>query len=233
MKINCFQHVTFEGLGFIADWVNERGYDLSVTKLYDNEKIPNLENYDTLIIMGGSMSVHDEDIFPWLKDEKAYIRKAIKAKKHVLGVCLGAQLIAEALGGKVTKMPAKEIGWFPIAWHDAAMGNSVISGLNPAMNVFHWHGEEFSIPDGAISLASSKACANQAFLYSCRVLGLQFHLEMAEENIEELIKNCEADFTSGVLQNVQTEEIIREKSFYAAACRRALFRILDNWLTDL
>lgn len=229
MKIHYFQHVGFEGLGLIADWVQERGHDISETKFYDGHALPATGSYDALIIMGGSMSVHDENEYPWLKDEKEHIKQAIKSGKPILGICLGAQLIAEALGAKISPAPAKEIGWFPIAWSDAAMGHRLISGLNPAMSVFHWHGEQFSIPNGAIPLASSKACANQAFLYQDRILGLQFHLEMDEDAIENIIRNCGSEITSPST-SVQSQKTIKENIKNIAPCKRALFSILDNWL---
>jgi GMP synthase (glutamine-hydrolysing) len=230
MKIHYFQHIPFEGLGLIKDWADDRGHKLSATKFYKKHTLPNVDDYDALIIMGGSMSVHDEKIYPWLKEEKKYIKQAIKAGKSILGVCLGAQLIADVLGAKISTAPVKEIGWFPIAWSDAAMGHKIIAGLNPAMNVFHWHGEQFAIPDGTVHLASSKACANQAFLYGNKILGLQFHLEMDEEAIEKIIDNCGNEI-SAPSPTIQSAETIKEKIANTAACERTLFRILDNWLS--
>jgi GMP synthase-like glutamine amidotransferase len=210
MKIHYFQHVRFEGLGLVEDWAKARGHNLSATKFYEEHTIPDTNDYDALLIMGGSMSVHDVNIYPWLEGEKNHIKKAIKAEKHVLGVCLGAQLIADVLGAKVSKASDKEIGWFPIAWNDAAMGHKIIAGLNPAMNVFHWHGEQFGIPENAIHLASSKACANQAFLYKEKVLGLQFHLEMNEVAIDKIIENC-GDEIAIPSPTVQSAKPIKEK----------------------
>lgn len=229
MIIHYFQHVDFEGLGLIEDWAKERGHQLSATKFYEDYTITDINSYDALVIMGGPMSVHDGSVYPWLKEEKRHISQAIQTGKPVLGVCLGAQLIADVLGAKVTNAPVKEIGWFPIAWSDAAMGDKIISGLNPAMNVFHWHGEQFEIPKGAIHLASSKACFNQAFLYNEKVLGLQFHLEMNEAAIDKIIANCGSEIATPS-PTIQSAEIIKEKIASIAACERALFRLLDNWL---
>ncbi len=229
MKIHYFQHVHFEGLGLIKDWADTRGHKLSATKFYEKHTIPNVDDYDALIIMGGSMSVHDEKIYQWLNDEKKHLKQAIKAGKPILGVCLGAQLIADVLGAKISPAPVKEIGWFPIAWSDVAMGNKIIAGLNPAMSVFHWHGEQFAIPDGATHLASSKACTNQAFLFGDRILGLQFHLEMNEKSIDTIIANCGNEI-SAPSPTIQSEKVIKEKIANTASCERALFRMLDNWL---
>ncbi|MEZ5690452.1 MAG: type 1 glutamine amidotransferase [Rickettsiales bacterium] len=229
MKIHYFQHVDFEEPALINTWAEQQEHRLSYTKLYNGEQLPDISEYDALVIMGGSMSVHDEDKYKWLKPEKEHLKQAIKEKKHILGICLGAQLIAESLGAKIAKMSEKEIGWFPIAWQDAAMGNPLISGINLVMSVFHWHGEEFSIPDGAIHLASSKACANQAFLYNGNVLGLQFHLEMDENAIDRIIKNCGDELTE-TGGSIQQAEIIKQKSTNIASCERALFSILDKWI---
>ena len=230
MKIHYFQHVPFEGLGMIEDWAKARGLNISATRFYEKHTIPNIDDYDALVIMGGPMSVHDEGIYPWLSEEKKHIKQAIKAGKYILGVCLGAQLIADVLGTKVSNAPVKEIGWFPIAWSDAAMGHKIISGLNPAMNVFHWHGEQFEIPKGAVHLASSKTCKTQAFLYNEKVLGLQFHLEMNETAIEKIIENC-GDEIATPSPTIQSAEIIKEKLGDIAACQTALYKILDNWLS--
>ncbi len=229
MKIHYFQHVEFESLGLIAGWVEAGGYSISSTKFYEEYSMPDVADYDALIIMGGSMSVHDEEIYGWLAEEKKHISQAIKAGKPVLGVCLGAQLIADVLGAEISTTTAKEIGWFPIAWSDAAMGNKIIAGLNSAMNVFHWHGEQFTIPEGAIHLASSKTCSNQAFLYGNNVLGLQFHLEMNEVAIEELIKNCDDEIATST-PTIQSAKEIRENIKNIPSCRSALFMMLDNWL---
>ncbi len=214
----------------IADWAQMKEYKIAVTKFYENDAIPDLSAYDALVVMGGPMSIHDEAIYPWLADEKKHISNAINAGKRILGICLGAQLIADVLKAKVFPAPAKEIGWFPIAWRDEAMGNKLLSGINAAMNVFHWHGEQFTIPDGAIHLASSKACTNQAFLYKERVLGLQFHLEMDEASIENIIKNCTNEL-GAISESIQTAEKIRENNRNIFACKTALFKLLDNWIS--
>jgi len=231
MKIHYFQHVHFEGLALIENWAEDRGHVLSATKFYEEHAIPSVDDYDALIIMGGPMSVHDGGTYPWLVEEKKHIKQAIEAGKHIFGVCLGAQLIADVLGAKISNAPVKEIGWFPIAWSDGAMGHKIISGLNPAMTVFHWHGEQFEIPKGAIHLASSKACETQAFLYKEKVLGLQFHLEMNETAIDKIIENCGNEIATPS-PTIQSQEIIKEKIANIAACERALFKLLDNFLSS-
>src|SRR5690606_34973423 len=138
MRIHYFQHELFEGLGMIADWATKHGHTLTRTAFYEPEAtLPDLQDYDALIVMGGSMGVYDEYRLPWLKAEKAHIRAAIDADKYVLGICLGAQLLASSLGAKVAPHTHKEIGWFPVAMTDTGATHRLLSGLNSAMNVFH------------------------------------------------------------------------------------------------
>ena len=161
--------------------VRKKGYSLRTIALFDNEPLPSTADFDGLIIMGGPMSIHDEDIYPWLRAEKTLITAAIREGKKVLGICLGAQLIAAVSGARVYPNPQKEIGFWPVRWMEAA-------GKGRAEEVvFHWHGETFDLPAGAVLLASTKACVNQAFLLGGRVLGVQFHPEVTPEIIRAMI----------------------------------------------
>ncbi len=185
MRIHWFQHVPFEGLGSIEHWIKSRGYSLRHTPFFHSSTLPALEDFDFLIIMGGPMSVRGEDQFPWLIPEKQLIRRAIEAGKRVLGVCLGAQLIASALGARVFPCPQKEIGWFPI--RGVASPDETLFRFPEQEVVFHWHGETFELPAGAQRLAESEGCANQAFQIGKTVVGLQFHLETTPEAAQELV----------------------------------------------
>lgn len=228
MKIRYFQHVPFEDLGMIADWAKECGHILSGTAFYETgaSSLPAMADYDALIVMGGPMGIYDEDVYPWLAEEKCHIRAAIEAGKHVLGICLGAQLIAASLDAKVAPHIHKEIGWFPVAVEDIAMAHPILSGLNSAMTVFHWHGDRFELPEGSLHLMSSAACDNQAFLYGARVLGLQFHLEMDEYAIDSIIQACGHELVEG--KWIQSAETIRQKTAVHHT-RHALFNLLNNW----
>lgn len=190
MRIHYLQHVPFEGLGSMEEWFVERRHTLSATHLYSGEQLPEQNSFDWLVVMGGPMGVADEGQHPWLKPEKHFIRTAIDSGKPVLGICLGAQLIADALGAAVTGNPQREIGWFPITVTEDARTTTIGKILADNPEVFHWHGDRFAIPEGATSLAASEACDNQGFLYDNRVLGLQFHLETTELSARELILNC-------------------------------------------
>ena len=189
MNIHYLQHVPFEGLGSMEPALKASGHQLSSSHLYENQLFPALEEIDWLIIMGGPMGIHDEAEYPWLKPEIEFIQQAIEAGKTVLGICLGAQLIAAALGAHVYKNSHKEIGWFKIYLNPEADTIVLASAIPQQAEVFHWHGDTFDIPAGSKPLASSNACQNQGFIFDNRVVGLQFHLETTLELIQNLINN--------------------------------------------
>lgn len=187
MKVHVFQHAPFEGLGSIGFWLDARGAEVSYTRCFAGDPIPALAGFDMVIAMGGPMSVNDEEDLPWLKDEKLAIRDAIARDIPVLGVCLGAQLIACALGARVYRNALKEIGWFPIR---AVTPSEPSFGFPSECNVFHWHGETFELPESATLLARSEACEHQAFQVKRNVIGLQFHLEMTPDSALAMVENC-------------------------------------------
>jgi GMP synthase-like glutamine amidotransferase len=203
VRVHYLQHVPFEGIGSIAAWLDARGVEPTGTRFDHGEALPPLADVDWLVVMGGPMSVNDEDLHPWLAAEKAFLREAIRAGKRVLGICLGAQLIASALGARVHPNAVKEIGWHPIAPMPGTGGDAAF-GFPPDTLAFHWHGETFDLPAGAVQLARSAGCEHQAFGIGARVLGLQFHLETTPESARALVENCRADLTPGPY--VQSEE---------------------------
>lgn len=192
MRAHYLQHVPFEGLGSIEPWLLARGCEITATRFYeDSGGLPRLEEIDLLVVMGGPMSVNDEAAWPWLVREKAFVREAIAAGKPVLGICLGAQMIASALGAKVYPNSEKEIGWFPI---EAVPGEVADLFHFPSQAaVFHWHGETFDLPEGAVRLARSTGCENQAFQLGPRAIGLQFHLETTPQSAREIVSHCRAE----------------------------------------
>jgi len=204
MRVHYLQHVVFEGPASIERWAISRGHTLTATKYYENDVLPTLEPIDCLIILGGPMNVYEDGRYPWLKQEKAFIRCAIELDKAVLGICLGAQLIADALGAKVYRGEYKEIGWFPIYFTPAARQAEIFDFLPEQMHVFHWHGDTWRHPEQAVHLARSAGCANQAFLYKRRVIGLQFHLESTRESVQQLVQHC-------------GDELVRDKYVQGAA----------------
>ena len=209
MRAHYLQHVPFEGLGSIEPWLGSNAYEITNTPFFKSAELPDIDKIDLLIVMGGPMSVNDENVFPWLILEKQFIRDVIKSGKPVLGVCLGAQLIANAMGAKVYRNSVKEIGWFPVQCV-SSIGSSTFS-LPASVEVFHWHGETFDLPSGAIRLARSEVCENQAFQLGRTVIGLQFHLETTPESAREIVFNCRDELISS--RYVQTErQILSAKS---------------------
>lgn len=204
MRAHYLQHVPFEGLGMIESWLIEEEYEVTSTRFFESDNLPNPDQINFLIILGGPMSVNEEKKFPWLAKEKRFIRKIVDSGKPVLGICLGAQLIANALGSKVYSNHEKEIGWFPLSGFS---GDEPYRFLFPTyFEAFHWHGETFDLPDEAILLASSEACKNQAFQINHNVIGLQFHLEMTPMSIRQIITNCRNELIPS--RYIQSEEKI-------------------------
>lgn len=174
MRVHVLQHTAPEGLGSIEAWLLARQAAISTTRFFAGDALPPAQGFDLVIALGGPMSVNDEAALPWLVAEKAFLREVMAAGTAVLGICLGAQLIASALGARVYPNAQKEIGWFPVQGLPGA-GDSF--AFPAEAQVFHWHGETFDLPAGARLLASSEACVNQAFQLGRHILGLQFHLE--------------------------------------------------------
>lgn len=207
MRIHSLQHVVFEDIGSMASDLKRRGYSLNSTHWYLGEQAPSLNSFDALIVMGGPMGIYDEAIYPWLAEEKQLIKAAIEAGKIVLGICLGAQLIADALGAKVTRNPHKEIGWLPIYAHLSAAEHPLAQLLSTPTAVFHWHGDTFALPPNATALAYSDACAQQAFCLGDKVYGFQFHLETTPTSAQALIQHCSADI-DGSCYTQNAEQIL-------------------------
>jgi GMP synthase (glutamine-hydrolysing) len=224
MRLHYLQHVPFEDAANIAVWAAERGDQVNRTLLYEGEPLPEFAAVDWLAVMGGPMGVHDEDAHPWLAGEKQFLRRAIEARIPILGICLGAQLIAEALGGAVTKGPHREIGWYPVTLTSEALGEPLLDGFPERLTAFHWHGDTFSLPPGAVHLARSEACENQAFLYGDRVLGLQFHLDYHVEAIGRMIACCPDALTAGPFVQADREALCDPHR--VENTKRLLYRLL-------
>ncbi|MGE4559266.1 MAG: type 1 glutamine amidotransferase [Desulfobulbus sp.] len=197
MRIHGLQHVAFEGLGHIGKWIADQGHSLTLTRLYAGESLPDPADFDRLVIMGGPMNIYEDDRYPWLAGERAFIRRAVAGGKSAVGICLGAQLLADALGSKVFSGAHKEIGWLPIRVTEAGRQSKLFRGLPAEPVVFHWHGDTFDVPQGAVHLAESEGCRSQAFLFEDRILGLQFHLESTPETVREILAHCGDELVSG------------------------------------
>jgi GMP synthase-like glutamine amidotransferase len=230
LRIHYLQHVPFEGLGSIAEWVSLHGHELTTTQFFTDSTFPELADIDWLIIMGGPMGVYDEEKYNWLVSEKRLIKKAIEADKTVIGICLGAQLIAKVLGANVYPNQYKEIGWFPIQLSEEAIEKKLFKGFDKKLTVFHWHGDTFDLPANAIRLASSEACKNQAFLYNEKVIGLQFHFEMTEPALKNMIENDNAELK--LLPFIQTAETILNNQNLIENNKQLLFKLLDRLASE-
>lgn len=204
MRAHCLQHVPFEGLGSIEAWLQDAGYKITSTLFYSLEELPNVDDIDLLVIMGGPMSVNDKNDYPWLEDEKKFIKSAIELGVPTLGICLGAQLIASSMGGEVYPNSVKEIGWFPI--QAAKSASDGVFEFPEEIEVFHWHGETFSLPLGAAIIAESEGCKNQAFQIGANVIGLQFHLETTPNSAQAIVENCRDELVEG--EYIQSAEEI-------------------------
>jgi GMP synthase-like glutamine amidotransferase len=208
LRIHALQHVPFEGLGHIGQWIAAQGHTLTLTRLYAGEALPRPDDFDRLVIMGGPMNIYEDDCYPWLIAERALIRAAIDSGKSAVGICLGAQLLADALGSPVFAGKHKEIGWWPVSLTEEGKSTGFFAGLPERPTVFHWHGDTFDIPVGAVHLAESEGCRGQAFLYDNRILGLQFHLESTPETVREILTHCGHELTPG--RYIQSEAQITD-----------------------
>ncbi|MEW8630062.1 MAG: gamma-glutamyl-gamma-aminobutyrate hydrolase family protein [Candidatus Thiodiazotropha sp.] len=222
MRAHYLQHVPFEGLGSIEDWLLLSGYEITATRFFESPDLPKLEEIDLLIVMGGPMSVNDEHAYPWLAKEKNFIRSVIDAGKPVLGICLGAQLIAASLGSEIYPNSVKEIGWFPISAVKSIPDS--LFRFPEETTVFHWHGETFDLPSGAVCTAKSKGCQNQAFQFGRKVIGLQFHLETTASSANAIVENCRDELVDG--EYIQTEKEILTAS-------HARYRTINRLMADI
>ena len=182
-KVLAFRHVPFEHLGRIADSLEKHAIACEYVDLYRGAALPDADAADGLIFMGGPMSANDD--LPYIRQELELINEAISRRLPILGVCLGSQLIAKALGARVYPNSVPEIGWYPVHWTAAAARDRLHQGLEAPETVFHWHGETFDLPPGAELLASSEACPNQAYRVGTNVYGLQYHLEVTPEMLDD------------------------------------------------
>ena len=231
MKVHVLQHVAFESIGSIQPWMDARGIAVSTSRLFEEPALPQPAELDWLIVMGGPMSVNDEKVHPWLAPEKKLIAQCVESGKTVLGICLGAQLIASALGARVFPNARKEIGWFPVRRPKSAQGSPASSGLArlfpEEVEVFHWHGDTFDLPHGAALFLESDACAHQAFSIGTRVVGLQFHLETTPQSASSLIAGSRREIVSSATIQTEAEMLARPERFLA------INRLMDSVLETL
>jgi len=226
MRVHYLQHVPFEDVANIATWAQEHRHAVTRTRLYEDEPLPDVGEIGLLAVMGGPMNVHQYRDYPWLRKEKTFLERAISVGVPILGVCLGAQLLADVLGAKLVQNPHVEIGWFPVRLTCASADSHLFKNLPAEFTAFHWHGDTFEIPPGAVRRAESDACANQAFEYAGRVVGLQFHLEYTADSIRAMLAHCGKELTSASF--IQTQEQVLAGFAHLAQMRELLFAFLDS-----
>lgn len=224
MRAHYLQHVPFEGLGSIETWLRDAKYEITNTRFYESDELPDIADIDLLVIMGGPMSVKDEQDYPWLVKEKKFIQRLIQTGKPTLGICLGAQLIATSMGGDVVPNSVKEIGWFPI--QATQTGNNRFFQFPKEIKVFHWHGETFNLPAEAIQIAKSKGCKNQAFQIGDNVIGLQFHLETTPSSAQAIVEHCRDELVEGTYIQLE-EKILTAPQEQYKAINKLMGKILE------
>ena len=223
MRIHCLQHVAFEPAGRIGAWADERGHEFAVTRLFAGEPLPELSTLDALVVMGGPMGVHDESEHPWMRGEKHLVGVALEAGRPVFGVCLGAQMIAHVSGARVYRNRFQEIGWFPVEATEVGVERLA---LPRRFDAFHFHGDTYQLPAGALNLAHTDACEQQMFMLGERVIGIQFHLEVAPDEIAAMLAAA-GELPAGPY--VQTAGRMTRAADACAESHRLLDAVLDRW----
>ena len=230
LRIHYLQHVAFEGLGYIQTWASHNDFSVSGTRFFEDKEFPGIDSLDCLIVLGGPMGVADDDRFPWLKPEKEFIQDAIEADKTVIGICLGAQILASILGATVYPALRKEIGWFPVHQTEVGLQHSLLEGIPSSFTAFHWHGDTFDLPTGTVHLLHTENCPHQAFLYDDRILGIQFHFEVTPVSVAQLTENCNDELVDGKF--IQDERTIIDRTIHYRELNRYMGMILDRLIAQ-
>jgi GMP synthase (glutamine-hydrolysing) len=207
-SVRAIQHVAGEGPGLIQVALEREGIAMEITRVDLGDPVPeDLGDAGGLVVLGGPMGVYEADRFPHLRNELRLVEAAMRAGAPVLGVCLGSQLVAAALGARVAPAPAKEIGWLSVTLKEAGAADALLGPLGASFTALHWHGDVFDLPDGATSLASSAKTRHQAFRHGDRTYGLLFHLEATSQQVEAMVRDCGDELADA---GVSAEELLAE-----------------------
>lgn len=225
MRVLLLKHFDFDDPSFFISWAGQHEAELTVLFPPNGFHAPSFDSFDLLIILGGPMSAYQDSEYPWLQSEKKFIREAVDRGKKVLGICLGAQMLADVLGGKVYRNQYKEIGWHQVMRNSTE--HPLLEGVPDEFYSFHWHGDCFDIPEGTVSLASSKACEQQAFAYGEHVLGLQFHLETTEGCMTTMLERWQHELVEAPW--IQKAGDILEQKDRTRDSKAILNQILSNY----
>jgi len=232
MKLLVFQHVAHEILGTLDPLLKAAGFRIRYVNFgREPHARPRLGSYDGLVILGGPMNCDQTDRYPHLTTEVEAIRAAIERDIPVLGICLGAQLIARALGATVTANPVKEIGWYDVTPTDSGKVDPLFSSFDGTEKIFQWHGDTFALPDGAIHLATSPSCSQQAFRYGDHVYGLQFHLEVDEQLIDRWLQTpVHVQEIRELGDRIHPESIIRDTQMHIRRSRQLAVSFFGRYI---
>ncbi|MGE0201563.1 MAG: type 1 glutamine amidotransferase [Candidatus Melainabacteria bacterium] len=232
MHVHVFQHLPYEGLGALSGWLEERGAFVTRTCFWEADATQNPPPpSDWLVVLGGSMGAYEEDRYPWLVTEKQWIREALQVGRRVLGICLGAQLLADVLGGKVFPHSMQEPGWIPVQRTAEASDHPLLAGVPDTLNVFHWHGDTFTLPPGASQLWRSAFCEQQAFVWNDQALGLQCHPEITPEMIADWTRLAKNDWVPS--DSMASREALLDAARNESACaalKNPFARLMENWM---
>jgi len=233
MRVLVLQHVAVEGPGVLEPLLTQRGWQLETVTLYTGAKLPQQpQRYQAILVMGGPMGVYDEAEYPFLQAENDFLQRAVAHGVPLLGICLGSQLLAKALGARVYRNPCKEIGWYTVDLTPAGCTDPLFTGVESPLLVFQWHGDAFDLPPGATALASSPLCQHQAFCYGDRVYGLLFHLELTPEIIRTWLATFREELAS-VRGYIDPERILADLPRYLTQYRQASTQVFTNLVERL
>ena len=227
MKVLVIQHVEDESLGYIEDILPDFGIDFEIVRMFEGEDLPNMDEFDVLIVLGGPMNVYEEDRYPYLIRLNDAIFKFVYENKPYLGFCLGAQLLAKALDAPVRKNRQREIGNFEVNLTEDGREDGLFSEFDVAFPVFQWHGDTFNIAKGAIKLAESKLCSNQAFRFK-NSYGVQFHLEVTPKMLEEWIEDYRCELND---EGIDPSSILSEFVGRVEVYKELLWQLLSNFFS--
>jgi GMP synthase (glutamine-hydrolysing) len=231
-KIYVLQHHPVENLGTIADALEGAALAWQYVRVHEGQRVPDdMKGAGGLIVMGGPMGVYQTDRYPWLRDEMALIEDSMKQNLPVLGICLGAQILAAALGGKVERNPnGKEIGWHPIRLEAAAKQDRLCCDLPETLTPFHWHGDIFELPAGAVSLASSEKTMCQAFRYGDKAYGFQFHFEVTRDGVAAMAAAFAKDLDR---EKIAPDKMIARAAEFTPALEKIADTVFSRWASPI
>ncbi len=229
--LRIFRHVANEGPGYLAEFLGQRGVPYEMVCIDQGDRVPEgIEDSAGLVFMGGSMSVNDP--LPWIAQELVLIRQAVAANLPVLGHCLGGQLISKALGGTVTANRVKEIGWYPVQSHESAITREWLAGLPTEFEVFHWHGETFTLPAGATPILRNEHCAQQGFVIG-NTLALQCHIEMTAAMVREWAEHGQHEIATPSATVQSAKDMTYDLDTKVSGLQKVAQSLYQRWLQPI